>query len=141
MKEKKNIEYYMSLPYHTILEQWDDGRGPYWVARVAELPHCMIHGNTPQEAVSELEEVKRDWIESNLKRGIKIPEPVSSKYSGQISLRIPPSLHRLISNRAASEDVSLNQYMTSALAQAVSYPEQSAIASTKHRKTAQKQAA
>jgi len=137
----KDINYYMSLPYHTILEQWDDGRGPYWVARVAELPHCMIHGDTPQEAVTELEEVKKDWIESNLKRGLKIPEPVSSKYSGQISLRIPPSLHRLISNRAASEDVSLNQFMTSALAQAVSYPETPAVSSARHGKTAQKQTA
>ena len=141
MKEKKNIEYYMNLPYNTILEQWDDGNGPYWVARVAELPHCMIHGDTPQEAVTELEDVKKEWIESNLKRGLKIPEPVSRKYSGQISLRIPPSLHRLISNRATSEDVSLNQYMTSALAQAVSYPEPPTALSAGRRKTAKKQVA
>lgn len=140
MKEKKNIKYYMNLPYNTILEQWDDGRGPYWVARVAELPHCLIHGDTPQEAVTELEEVKRDWLESNLKRGLKIPEPVSRKYSGQISLRIPSSLHRLISNRATSEDVSLNQFMTSALAQAVSYPEPT-VSSARRRKSARKQTA
>lgn len=69
----KDVDYYMCLPYHTILEQWDDGRGPYWVARVAELPHCLIHGNTPQEAIAEIEGVKREWIESNLKRGLKIP--------------------------------------------------------------------
>ena len=137
----KDISYYLSLPYHILIEQWDDGSGPYWVARVAELPHCMIHGDTPQEAVTELEEVKRDWLESNFKRGLKIPEPVSRKYSGQISLRISPSLHRLISNRATSEDVSLNQYMTSALAQAVSYPEPLTVLSAGRRKTAKKQVA
>jgi len=116
MGVKKNLEYYKKLPYHIILEPWDDGGGVYWVARVAELPHCLIHGDTPEEAIKEIEEVKRDWIKSNLERGLKIPEPVSRKYSGQISLRIPPSLHKLLSDIATIEEVSLNQFMTMALA-------------------------
>ena len=65
--------------------------------------------------------VKREWIESNLKRGNKIPEPVARKYSGQISLRIPPSLHRLLINASTVQDVSLNQYMTMALANFVGF--------------------
>jgi len=119
MSVRKNLEYYEKLPYRIILEQWDDGGGPYWVARVTELPHCSIHGSTPEEALSEIQEVKRDWLKSNLKRGLKIPEPVSYKYSGHIRLRIPPSLHKLLRDRAIAEDVSLNQYMTSALASSV----------------------
>lgn len=116
---KKDLEYYANLPYNIILEMWDDGEGPYWVARVAELPHCLIHGDSPEEAVAEIEEVKADWIKSNLARGLKIPEPTSRKHSGQMSLRIPPSLHRLLSDRATVEGVSLNQYMTAALASSV----------------------
>ena len=116
---KKDLEYYANLPYNLILEKWDDGEGPYWVARIAELPHCLIHGDTPGAAVAEIEEVKRDWIKSNLERGLKIPEPIPRKHSGQISLRIPPSLHRLLSDRAAVEGISLNQYMTAALASSV----------------------
>jgi len=121
MKNKKDLEYYASLPYNIILEPWDDGKGPYYVARVAELPHCMIHGDTPEQAIREIEMVKREWIESNLKRGNKIPEPVARKYSGQISLRIPPSLHRLLINASTVQDVSLNQYMTMALANFVGF--------------------
>ena len=113
---KKSLEYYEKLPYHIILEPWDDGQGVYWVARVAEFPHCLIHGDTPEEAIREIEEVKRDWIKSNLERGLKIPEPISRKYSGQISLRIPPSLHKLLSDIAAVQEVSLNQFMATALA-------------------------
>lgn len=116
---EKELNYYMALPYNVILEMWDDGDGPYWVARVAELPHCLIHGDTPEEAVAEIEEVKKDWIRSNLERGLKIPEPVVRKHSGQISLRIPPSLHKVIADRAAIEGVSINQYMTTVLAQSV----------------------
>ncbi len=118
MKVKKDLEYYLKLPYTIIVEPWDDGTGSYWVARIAELPHCMIHAGTPEEAVREIEEVKADWIESNLRRGLKIPEPRPHNYSGQIRLRIPPSLHRSLSARAVSEKVSLNQYMATALAEA-----------------------
>lgn len=116
---EKDLEYYAKLPYNIILEMWDDGEGPYWVARIVELPHCLIHGDTPEEAVAEIEEVKRDWIKSNLERGLKIPEPIPHRYSGQIRLRIPPSLHRLLSDRAAVEEISLNQYMTAVLASSV----------------------
>ncbi len=125
MTTKGNVEealkYYATLPYSVIVEQWDDGEGPYWVARIAELPHCMIHGDSPEEAVKEIQEVKMDWIRSNLKRGLKIPEPRPREYSGQIRLRIPPSIHRLLSLRAEIENLSLNQYMAMTLAQAVGH--------------------
>jgi len=116
---KHKLEYYLNLPYTIILERWDDGKGLYWVARVAELPHCMIHGNSPEEAIKELEEVKNDWIKSNLKRGLPIPEPSPRKYSGKMILRISPSLHKLLVQRAEVEGMSLNQYMSTALATSV----------------------
>ena len=122
----KDLEYYSKLPYTIVLEKWDDGNGPYWVARVLELPHCLIHGDTPEEAVKEIQEVKMDWIMSNLEDGLPIPEPEpeSHEYSGQLRLRIPPSLHRQLSYKAAIEDVSLNQYMTAALAKSVGIVEE-----------------
>ncbi len=121
----KALEYYASLPYSVIVERWDDGQGAYWVARIAELPHCIIHGDTPEEAVKEIEEVKLDWLRSNLRRGIKIPEPRPRNYSGQIRLRISPSIHRLLSYRAEVENLSLNQYMAMTLAKAVGHYDES----------------
>ena len=116
---KKELDYYLNLPYTIILERWDDGEGPYWVARVAELPHCMIHGDTPEEAIKEIENVKNDWIKSNLKRGLPIPEPSPRGYSGKMILRISPSLHKLLVQRAEIEGMSLNQYMSTSLATSV----------------------
>ncbi len=115
----KGLEYYAKLPYTVIVEQWDDGEGPYWVARVAELPHCLIHADTPEEAIREIEEVKLDWIKSNLERGLPIPEPRPREYSGQIRLRISPSLHKQLTYRAETEGMSLNQYMATTLATSV----------------------
>jgi antitoxin HicB len=116
---EKGLEYYAKLPYTVIVEQWDDGEGPYWVARIAELPHCLIHADTPEEVIKEIQEVKIDWIKSNLERGLHIPEPRPHKYSGQIRLRISPSLHKLLTYRAETEGISLNQYMATALATSV----------------------
>ena len=120
---EKDIEYYASLPYTILVEQWDDGKGPYWVARVAELPHCMIHGDTPEEAIKEIQEVKIDWIKSVLARGLPIPEPRPRNYSGQLRLRISPSLHRVLTYRAETEGMSLNQYMATELARSAGIEE------------------
>jgi len=120
---KKDLDYYTGLPYTIILERHDDADAPYWVARVAELPHCLITGDTAEEALKEIEEVKLEWIKSNLEDGLPIPEPTQHKYSGQVRLRIPPSLHQHLVRLASVEDVSLNQYMVSALSRAAGYGE------------------
>jgi antitoxin HicB len=112
------LEYYKTLSYTIILERHDD-QGIYWVARIAELPHCLTHSDTPEGAVKEIEEVKLDWIQSNLEDGLPVPEPTSTKYSGEIRVRMPPSLHQLLAQRASNEGVSLNQYMVAGLARSV----------------------
>jgi predicted HicB family RNase H-like nuclease len=116
---EKELKRFASLPYSVIVEQWDDGEGAYWVARIAELPHCLIHADTPEEAVKEIQAIKMDWIKSNLERGLPILEPRLRKYSGQIRLRISPSLHKLLTYRAEMEGMSLNQYMATSLATSV----------------------
>lgn len=117
----KNLDYYDSLPYNIALEPWDDGDGAYWVARVVELPYCAIHGDTPEQALKEIKTVKREWLETSLELGNLIPQPASRKYSGQIRLRLAPTLHKLLSERASIEDISLNQYMNTLLAQSVGF--------------------
>jgi len=132
---EKRLGYYEKLPYTVIVEQWDDGKGPYWVARIAELPHCLIHADTPEEVIKEIQEVKMDWIKSNLERGLPIPEPRPRKYSGQIRLRISPSLHKLLTYRAETEGMSLNQYMATALATSVGITKESTHSRKTRRKT------
>ena len=120
---EKNLGYYLSLPYKTIIEPRDDADKPYFVARVVELPYCAIDGDTPENALKELEEVKVDWLKSNLTRGLKIPEPaVRRKISGKTTLRIPPYLHQMLADRADAENISLNEMMSSLLSNAVGHP-------------------
>ena len=117
----KDLNYYLKLPYTIILEERDDGRGPYITARVMELPGCLSHGATPEEAARDIQDAKREWLKSNLEDGLPIPEP--AKFTGQYHLRMPPSLHQALALKSESEDVSLNQFMITALARAVGYAE------------------
>ncbi|MBN2238821.1 MAG: type II toxin-antitoxin system HicB family antitoxin [Dehalococcoidales bacterium] len=118
---KKNMEYYIHLPY-TITVKRGTGEGEeYWIARVLELPHCMTHGATPEEALRDIEDAMQEWIKSNLEAGLPIPEP--TKFTGQYHLRMPPSLHEALALKSRSEDVSLNQFIITALARAVGYAE------------------
>jgi predicted RNase H-like HicB family nuclease len=114
---KKDLKYYLELPYTITLKRGIGESEKYWIARVLELPHCMTHGATPEEALSDIEDAKMEWIKSNLEGGLPIPEPV--KFTGQYHLRMPPSLHEALVAKSTSEDVSLNQYMITALARAV----------------------
>ncbi len=118
---RKELEYYLRLPYTITVKRGAGGGDEYWVARVIELPHCLTHAATPEEALKDIEEAKKEWIKSNLVDGLPVPEP--AKYTGQYHLRMPPTLHEALVMKSESEDVSLNQYMVTALARAVGYPE------------------
>jgi len=112
--KKKDINYYMSLPYTITLKRGTQEGKKYWVARVLELPHCMTHAATYEEAICDIEDAKKEWLTTNIDNGLDIPEP--PKYTGQYHLRMPPSLQETLSKLADAEGVSINQYMVTALA-------------------------
>jgi predicted HicB family RNase H-like nuclease len=111
------IDTYANLPYTVKVEPQDDGNGIYYVARVVELPTLIMTGETREEALRDLEAVKKEWMLTYLELGNKMPVPlVSRKYSGKIIVRMPPGLHEILTKLAEDEGVSFNQYMVSSLA-------------------------
>src|SRR5579863_8097615 len=118
MNDAKNLDYYRSLPFGITLRKDDEGD---WVARVEELPGCIAHGGTQAEALEKLEEVKAAWIEDAIESGDVIPEPkVDDELpSGKWLQRVPRSLHKSLTEMAKREGVSLNQFVTTVLAEAV----------------------
>jgi antitoxin HicB len=106
----KSLEDYMlgSYPYELVL---DRDQGGYF-ARHPDLPGCTAEGESPQEAVANLDESRRLWIEARLEGGYPIPEPAKEEYRGRISLRIPRSLHASLARVAVRQEMSLNQLLT-----------------------------
>jgi HicB family len=60
------------------------------------------------------------WIATALEEGREIPEPRSaSSHSGRLLLRMPKTLHADLTRASEREGVSLNQFITDALAGAL----------------------
>lgn len=86
-------------------------------ARVREFPDLIEYADSWNEAY----ELAIDAIETTLEvfaekgRNAPAPQTEVDDYSGRVTLRIPKTLHAVLSYRAVSEGVSLNQYMVSIL--------------------------
>jgi antitoxin HicB len=116
-KMDKTIDYYMGLPY-TI--EMVPGIESGWVVSVRDLPGCISQGDSPQNAVDMIREAMCGWLEIALEDGIPVPEPRPAEtFSGKFVVRVPRSLHREMTEIARREGVSLNQFVSTALARAV----------------------
>lgn len=92
----------------------EDGGG--YIATINEFDGVMAAGDTVDEALDLLSEVIHDVVITAKEIGRKLPKPriyEEVDYSGKFLLRIPKSLHKRLSNKAAEEGISLNQYVTS----------------------------
>jgi antitoxin HicB len=113
----KDLAYYLNLPYTTELIP-EPGGG--WYVGIRELPGCMTEVDSPEEALAEIGQLQREWLEIALEEGHPIPEPQDEQeFSGKFNLRVPKSLHRKLSEAAEREGVSLNQFCSTALGEAV----------------------
>lgn len=46
MSKRKDLNYYLALPYTIQITREDEST---WFARVVELPGCLTEGDTPEE--------------------------------------------------------------------------------------------
>ncbi|MFA5881264.1 MAG: type II toxin-antitoxin system HicB family antitoxin [Eubacteriales bacterium] len=51
----------------------EEGSG--WLAEIPQLPGCMSDGETVEEAIANISDAKKCWIETALELGRVIPEP------------------------------------------------------------------
>ncbi len=58
------------------------GRDAAFVAKVPELPGCMAHGNSYDDALANIEEAMVLWLETAREDGIAIPEPLQFVAAG-----------------------------------------------------------
>ena len=105
-------EDYLKLPYSRILIP-DEGS---YAAEILEFPGCFAQGETPNEAMANLEKAALSWIQVALSQEQEIPAPnLNQGYAGKIALRLPRSLHRQATRLAEHDGVSLNTFLVSAI--------------------------
>ena len=59
--------------YHINIFYSEDDEG--YIADIPDLEFCSAFGDTPQEALAQLEEAKGAWLEAARAAGKPIPEP------------------------------------------------------------------
>jgi len=106
-------------PFRISLVRTGAGAHDLWSAEVDGLPGCSATGATPEEAV------RRAWAaaEGTLVQAGEdsSDEAASAKHSGRLLVRMPATLHDELARSAKREGVSLNQFITGALASAVEW--------------------
>lgn len=117
-KVATSLEDFLALPYTIILRQDEEGD---FVARIKELDGCVADGDDEESALEALRSMKKLWLEMALKKGASIPKPetMDELPSGKWLQRVPRSLHKKLADLSREEGVSLNQLVTSFLAEAV----------------------
>jgi predicted HicB family RNase H-like nuclease len=121
MDRLPDTESYLEQPYHIELFK-DDAPGGGWTAKVEELRGCVACGDTPSEAVSRVEAAMREWIAEAQANHSDVPKPrVADTHSGRLLVRMPKSLHAELARAAEREEISLNQFISGALASAVGW--------------------
>lgn len=112
------LEKQVALNYPAKL--YFDEEDSLFVIEFPDLPGCHAHGATPDEAYKNAQGAKREWIRVCIEQGFPIPKPAApAEHSGRLLLRLPPTLHSMLSDRAKSEGVSLNKYVVHLLSSGV----------------------
>lgn len=83
-----------------------------FIARVAEFSSLAAHGDSQEEAMSEIKAVV-EFVLNDLKESDEpIPEPFGKRsFSGRLVLRMPEYLHRQLALEAMRQGISLNQLL------------------------------
>lgn len=112
----RDLPYFLSLRYPVELID-DDG---VFVASHPDLPGCISQGDSPDEAVANLNDAREAWLRVSVEDGLPIAEPVKEEsYSGRVSLRIPSYLHADLARISQRSSISLNQLMNNVLSEFV----------------------
>ena len=88
---------------------WSDEDEEY-VGLCAEFGLLSHLDDTPERALTGIRELVSHAVQLNQEDGIAVPEPISTRrYSGTITLRVPPETHRALAMDAAEAGVSMNR--------------------------------
>ena len=112
VKTKKIDEVLNKYDYRVAWSEDDEVH----IAKAAEVPSILAHGNTAESAILALKEALHITLELMEEDGQTIPQPLSlAKFRGEFLIRTTPEKHRELTVLAKEADVSLNQFVLTKL--------------------------
>lgn len=92
---KKDLDYYLNLPYKIELKKIPQSEGGGWGAFMPEFNGTAFFygdGESKNEALDELDVAFRAALETLIESGAMIPEPVSEEKRVRVNVNLPKSL-------------------------------------------------
>jgi antitoxin HicB len=107
---KKNLDYYLNLPYTYIIE-WSDVDSCF-LGSIVELERNMTYGQTREEVLSNLKKALISYINTSLDNKMEIPEPLKiNDFKGSITYRTSKERHYKLAKQAKFYGKSINAFI------------------------------
>jgi len=111
---KKNLKYYLNLPYTYIIE-WSDVDGCF-LGSIVELERNMTCGQTREEVLTNLKEALVSYVTTSLDNNMEIPEPIKLEdFKGSITYRTSKERHYKLAKQAKLYGKSINAFIDEAI--------------------------
>lgn len=109
MKDKKNLDYYLNLPWTYTIEKESYEGSTYYIIRVNELPGICTDSESLDEGMEDIKNLIACAIEIYKEKGEPVPEPIDREhYKGKISYRTDSERHYLIAKIAREKHKSIS---------------------------------
>jgi predicted RNase H-like HicB family nuclease len=116
MTDMKKAAGYLELDYPVLVTR--DPETKAFILEIPDWPGCVADGDSLEAAFRKLRDAQVTWVEDSIERGLDIPLPRPNEdFSGKFLLRLPRSLHRRLSELARQDDISLNAFVSTVLAE------------------------
>jgi predicted RNase H-like HicB family nuclease len=110
MSTKKDLKYYLNLPWSFTVEQEGGKSDRYYIIRVNELPGICTDAETVEEGMDLIQEAIEAAIKLYLKNGEVIPEPFKkSEFKGSIAYRTTSERHYTVAKIAKNMHKSISK--------------------------------
>ena len=111
---KKNLNYYLNLPYSQIID-WSAADNCF-LGSIVELERNMTCGQTREEVLSNLKEALISYVTTSLNNDIEIPEPLKiDDFKGNITYRTSKERHYKLAKQAKLYGKSINAFIDEAI--------------------------
>ena len=111
---KKNLDYYLNLPYSYIIE-WSDVDDCF-LGSIVELERNMTYGKTREEVLANLKDALVSYVTTSLANNMEIPEPLKIRdFKGNITYRTSKERHYHLAKQAKLYGKSINTFIDEAI--------------------------
>lgn len=118
MKKTPNHHRHPEAHRYLKMVRWSDEDGVY-VGSCPPIIAESCHGDTEAEVIDQLVVIVDEWIDIYKQDDKPLPVGTNHDYSGKLTLRVNPGLHRALVLRATASGSSLNSHIERVLSESL----------------------